>query len=242
METSLPQLEKVGYQVIDNFLSTDECQSLLESINGFREEHTLPEIRRETKGRALQYHVINGEQIRESLPGIWDLYNGAVNKLINESLGYPLAPLENTLAGVNVNLMSPNQSSYRWHYDRACVTSILYLNEVEGGETELYPNYRILLKKGRISGIQRALDRFIQIKPIMNTFGNFVQVLPKVGRLTMMRADRAWHSVRPVVGDQERVNIILSYDSPGTSFPMEEGLDTYLYTQNEQQSSDPNYG
>jgi len=236
------QLEQVGYQVVDNFLSVDDCRYLLESIAKFREEHTLLEIHRPTKGRALRYHVINGEQIEGSLPGIWDLYTGKVNELVNKSLGYPLGPLENTRAGVNVNLMRPNQSSYRWHYDRACVTSILYLNEVEGGETEFYPNYRILLKKGQISGVQRALDRFIHIKPIMNTFGNFVQVLPKAGRLIMMRADRAWHSVRPVVGDQERVNVILSYDFPGTPFPMEEGLDTYLYTQDKQQSFDPNYG
>lgn len=242
MEADLLQLDKVGYQIVDDFLSAEDCQSLLETINEFREGHTLPEIHRPTKGRSLRYHVINGEQIQGSLPGIWDLYTGQVNESVNESLGFPLEPLANTRAGVNVNLMRPNQSSYRWHYDRACVTSIIYLTEVEGGVTELYPNYRILLEKGKNSTLQRVLDKFIQIKPIMNTFGNFVQVSPKVGRLVMMRADRCWHSVRSVLGERERVNIILSYDYPGTEFPMEEGLDSYLYTQDEQQSADPNYG
>lgn len=242
MESDLFQLEKVGYQIVDNFLTADECQSLLETINGFREGHTLPEIHRPMKGRSLRYHVIQGEQIQESLPTIWDLYTGEVNKLVNESLGFPLEPLANTRAGVNVNLMRPNQSSYRWHYDRACVTSIIYLNEVEGGETELYPNYRLLLQKGKNTAVQRTLDSFIQIKPIMNTFGNMVRVSPQVGRLVMMRADRCWHSVRSVVGERERVNIILSYDFPGTEYSMEEGLDSYIYTQDEQQSTDPNYG
>ena len=242
MEADLLQLDKIGYQIVDDFLSAEECQSLLGTINEFREGHALPEIHRPTKGRSLRYHVINGEQIQGSLPGIWDLYTGQVNESVNESLGFPLEPLANTRAGVNVNLMRPNQSSYRWHYDRACVTSIIYLNEVEGGVTELYPNYRILLEKGKNSTLQRVLDKFIQIKPIMNTFGNFVQVSPKVGRLVMMRADRCWHSVRSVLGERERVNIILSYDYPGTEFPMEEGLDSYLYTQDKQQSADPNYG
>lgn len=73
-------------------------------------------------------------------------------------------------------------------------------------------------------------------------FGNLVRVSPKVGRLVMMRADRCWHSVRSVLGDRERVNIIASYDLPGTEFSTEEGLDSYLYTQEEQQSADPNYG
>jgi hypothetical protein len=236
------ELEKVGYQVVDNFLTEEQCRLLLDKIIDFRQHHTLPEVHRPTKGRSLRYHVIQGEQIQESLPGIWKLYTDEVNELVNASLGYPLAPLENVRAGVNINLMQPNQSSYRWHYDRACVTSVLYLNEVEGGETELYPNYRIMLQKGKFSTIQRGLDRLIQIKPVMNTFGNMVQVSPRVGRLVMMRADRAWHSVRPVLGDQERINVILSYDYPGTPFPMEEGLDSYIYTQDEQQSTDPNYG
>ncbi len=232
----------VGYQVVDDFLKKEQCRLLLDKISDFREHHTLPEIHRPMKGRSLRYHVINGEQIESSLPGIWDLYTGTVNELVNESLGFPLEPLANIRAGVNVNLMRPNQSSYRWHYDRACVTSIIYLNEVEGGDTELYPNYRLLLQKGKNTAIQQALDRFIQIKPIMNTFGNMVRVSPKVGRLVMMRADRCWHSVRSVLGDHERINIILSYDLPGTEFSMEEGLDSYLYTQEEQQSADPNYG
>jgi len=236
------ELEKVGYQIVDDFLTEDQCRLLLNRISDFREHNTLPEIYRPMKGRSLRYHVINGEQIQMSLPGIWELYTGEVNELVNKSLGFPLEPLANSRAGVNVNLMRPNQSSYRWHYDRACVTSIVYLNEVEGGETELYPNYRILLQKGKNTALQRTLDRFIQIKPIRNVFGNMVRASPKVGRLIMMRADRCWHSVRSVLGDQERINIILSYDFPGTEYPMEEGLDSYLYSKDEQRSTDPNYG
>jgi len=161
--------------------------------------------------------------------------------LVDKSLGFPLEPLANTRASVNVNLMRPKQSSYRWHYDRACVTSIIYLNEVEGGETEQYPNYHIMLRKGKNSAVQRALDRFLQIKPMLNAFDNRVRVSRKVGRLVMMIADRCWHSMHSVLGDRERINIILSYDFPGTEFPMEEGLDSYLNTQEKPRSADPNY-
>ena len=56
-----------------------------------------------------------------------------------------------------------------------------------------------------------------------------------------MRGDRCYHSVRGVTGDVERVNIIFSYDLPDAEFSMEEGLDSYLYTQEQQRSSDPNY-
>jgi len=241
MAKSESDLEKTGYQIVDDFLTMEQCQLLLTKISKFREEQPLPEIHRPMEGRSLRYHVIHGEMIRESLPQIWELYTGKVQQLVDRSLGLPLAPLENTLAGVNVNLMRPRQSSYRWHYDRACVTSIIYLNEVEGGETELYPNYRLLLRKGKVSAVQRTLDRIIQVKPILDVFGTMVRVSPKVGRLVMMRADRCWHSVRSVLGDRERINIILSYDFPGTQFPTEKGLDSYLYTQEKARSSDPNY-
>jgi hypothetical protein len=236
------ELLSTGYQVVDGFLTEGACAKLLGRIGRFRENHTLPEIHRPTKGRELRYHVIDGKQIQAELPSVWDLYTGKINRLIDRSIGDRLVPLENVRAGVNVNIMQPGQSSYRWHYDRTSLTSILYLNNVEGGETELYPNYRILLKNRRSMRLQRLLDRIIQARLIRNTFSRMVRVSPQTGRLVMMRGDRCWHSVRSVTGDQERINIILAYDAPGAVFPSEEGLDSYLYTQEEQRTADPNYG
>ena len=231
-------LKRAGYAVVDGFLSEADCQSLLAEISAFRGTHSLPEIHRPTKGRELRYHVIDGEQIRADLPGIWNIYTGKANEWVNGAMADALVPLDNVRAGVNVNLMQPGQSSYRWHYDRCRVTSILYLNQVEGGQTELYPNYRIRLGNG---GAQRLLDRLIRPPLIRDTFGEMVQVEPRVGRLVAMRGDRCYHSVRAVSGDRERINIVLSYDRPEATFPMEAGLDSYLYTQEKQRSSDPNY-
>lgn len=208
----------------------------------YRQNHPLPEIFRPARGRELRYQVIDGKQIQAELPAIWDLYTGKVNRQIDRATPQRLVPLENVRAGVNVNIMQPGQSSYRWHYDRTSLTSILYLNDVEGGETELYPNYRLLLKNRKNLRLQRMLDRLIQIKVLRDAFRQMIRIPPKAGRLVMMRGERCWHSVRPVGGDRERVNLILAYDSPGASFPAEEGLDAYLYTQEEQRSTDPNYG
>jgi hypothetical protein len=47
--------------------------------------------------------------------------------------------------------------------------------------------------------------------------------------------------VTAVEGNVDRINIILAYDVPGTEFGAEKNLDTYLYTQEETTSSDPNY-
>lgn len=242
MESNRTELERTGYQVIDDFLMPDNCSALLEAISIYRQSHTLPEIYRPARGRELRYQVIDGKQIQAELPAIWDLYIGKVNRQIDRATLGRLVPLENVRAGVNVNIMQPGQSSYRWHYDRTSVTSILYLNDVEGGETELYPNYRVLLKNRKNLRLQQMLDRLIQVSALRDAVRQMVRISPKAGRLVMMRGDRCWHSVRSVGGDRERINLILAYDRPGAAFPAEEGLDAYLYTQDEQRSADPNYG
>ncbi len=240
MNTS--SFESSGYQVIDDYLGREECDELLELIASYRQHHDLPEIYRPMRHRSLRYYVIDGEQIKEHLSKIWKLYQGVINESVNKVTNSPFVPLVNTRVGVNVNIMSPGLSEYRWHYDRNSITAILYLNKVEGGETELYPNYRILLKNGNHTRIQRMLDRSLQAGIIRGVFGKKSVIKPHPGRLTVMRGDRCWHSVGPVHGTQERVNIILAYDVPGAQFPMETGLDAYLYTQETPTSSDPNYG
>ena len=160
---SQPILESTGHLLIDDFMGQEECRTLLGHIGDYRKHRGLLEINRPMKGRSLRYSVIDGEEIQANLPSIWELYRGPANDLVNELFGDSLEPLQNTKAGVNVNVMPPGRSEYRWHYDRTAVTAILYLNRVEGGETELYPNYRILLKGNKQhSRLQLTLDRCLQ--------------------------------------------------------------------------------
>jgi hypothetical protein len=154
-------LELAGYVVTDEFLSADDCRRLLGQIDDYRSATDLPEIHRATRGRDLRYLVIDGHQIREELPDIWDLYTGSVQARMSEVAGEEMFPLHNERAGVNVNVMEPGNSEYRWHYDRTPVTAVLYLNAVEGGATELYPGLRILLSDQRRARTQRALDRMV---------------------------------------------------------------------------------
>jgi hypothetical protein len=117
----------------------------------------------------------------------------------------------------------------------------LYLNDVAGGETECYANYRMSLGNARFSKFQRVLDMVLQPEPIRKIFGRHRVIAPKAGRLLVMRGDRCLHSVRPVTGGDERINIIMSYDLPGTRFSVDERLDGYLYSREKAHGSDPNY-
>jgi hypothetical protein len=214
----------------------------LAHIGEYRQRNELTEIHRPMKGRPLRYFVITGDQITAALPEIRALYQDQIYTEMKALSGEDIVPLDNRQVGVNVNIMPPDGSSYRWHYDRCSVTAILYLNQVEGGHTEFYPNYRILLKPGANPRLQQGLDSLLNFAPLRGLARRMCKVEPQAGRLVVMRGNRCWHSVQPVRGRQDRINIIFSYDARDAVFPMEAGLDKYLYTDKEAAAGDPNYG
>lgn len=228
-----------GLKLIDDYLTADECTALLGSIAAYRSKHDDVQVDRGGGERPLRYSVIDGVQVKEYLPDVSGLY-AQVNELVNEISGSDLVPLENERVGCNVNIMGAG-NTYRWHYDRNAVTAILYLNDVAGGETECYANYRISLGNARFSKFQRMLDGALQPEPVRKIFGRHRMISPKAGRLLVMRGDRCLHSVRPVTGDDQRINIVMSYDLPGARFPVDKKLDGYLYSRENTDNSDPNY-
>jgi hypothetical protein len=114
----------------------------------------------------------------------------------------------------------------------------LYLNEVVGGEIEIFPRYRLYLKN-KYPSLQKWLDQVWMWGVMKKLFGRKVTVKPQPGRMVLMMGNRSLHSVRPVESEQKRINIVLSFDRPDArSFNAE--LDTYLYT-TQSISTDPNY-
>jgi hypothetical protein len=227
-----------AYAVQDGFLTEAQIGQFLQMITQFRASHTLPTIHRAVQGRALRYTVIDGKNIEQHLPEIAQLYRD-VSAFVQEVSDKQMTMLENTTIGVNINIMLGGDS-YRWHYERNAVTVVLYLNRVEGGALELYPNYRILLPRNAPSFLQKWLDRFLQIFLVRSLFSRKQSIAPFPGRMLLMYGRTCLHSVSPVTGEQERVSLVLSYDVPHASFLENSKLDTYLYTR-ESISSDPNY-
>ena len=233
------ELEKTGYVVLNAFLDVDECQAILKLIDSFRKQHTLSKINRPCKERSLKYWVINGTQISEHLPDVWRLYQN-VNCVVNNIGVRNLAPLKDQLPAVNINIMNPG-GEYRWHYDRNAVTALLYLNEVENGELELYPNYRVRISKSKFSSRQKHLDTLLKSKIVRNTLSQKISIKPCPGMMVIMRGDRCLHSVSPLKGEQERMNIVMAYDTSEAQFPIETELNSYLYTNQVAIPQDANY-
>lgn len=232
------EYQKNGFLVKDGFLSASQCQEYLRTIEQFREHSVLEEIHREVKGRPLHYFVIDGYQIEGEVTEIFELHQ-ALLPVVSELCGEQMVPLQNKKASINVNI-TPKGGSYRWHYDRNAVTVLVYLNDVEGGEIEFYPNYRLYLKGKGPTWLQRWLDSLLALDFVRRLFGRHVIVHPQAGRMVVIQGVRCLHSVRAVTSDQERINIVSSYDTPDAHLANNKELDTYLYTQRKT-ATDPNY-
>jgi len=231
----MPSLLRDGAEIRENYLSAAQCEALLRDVESYKAAHELPLIERVDAGRSLRYRVIDGDRILHSLPRVVSLYRDVL--ALVRQLEPQLEPLSNQTAGLNVNFTPPG-GEYRWHYDRNSVTAILFLNSVQGGQTEMYPHYRLHLGKWKDTSIQRFCDSALR------RFSRFVRPLvvdPAPGRMILMRGDRCLHSVRRVEGSAERVSVIMSFDPPGRVFLSEGDLDSYLYSRNASPNRDPNY-
>jgi len=225
--------------VFDGFLPIADCDALLQCVAQYRNTRQLPVIHRKQRGRSLHYMVIDGAAIQQHFPQLAKL-NTQINSLVNRLNGQELEPLSNRSARININI-TPPAGEYRWHYDRNRVTAILYLNEVAGGETEMFPNYRLYLGRSKHTHLQRWLDSLLMKKPILWLFGKKLTIAPRKGMLIVMQGDRCLHSVRRVEGVEDRINIIMTFDLPGAVFPVEKDLDSYLYSKTSTPAFDPNY-
>jgi hypothetical protein len=232
-------LRRCGIEIVPGFLTPAACATLLAAVAAYRATREPPLVERPQAGRSLRYRVIDGDEIHAHLPRFERLY-ADVHARVVERVGPSLVPLANRAASVNVNITPPG-GEYRWHYDRNALTAIVYLNRVEGGETECHPDYRLHLGRFKTGAAQRWLDRLLLCGPVRRRFGRLCVVAPEPGLLLLMRGDRCLHSVRPVAGEIERVNVIMTFDRPGARFPQQRDLDPYLYTTSAGPAFDPNY-
>jgi hypothetical protein len=229
---------KKGMALEPNFLSPEECEKYCQSVLALDRSKGLPLIERQVRERSLRYKVVDGLRIAEALPEIDDL-SRRVEEALERICGPGLVPIDDFVAARNINVTPPG-GEYRWHYDRNAATAIIYLNEVPGGQTEIFPNFRLLIRDGRYQRIQRRLDDVIRLRIVRRLFGHQRLVQPRQGTLVIMRGNTTLHSVRAVLGTEDRIAVVLAYDFPGQDH-RRSALNDYLYTSASPVERDPNY-
>jgi hypothetical protein len=217
-------LSTSGPAILSDFLDPGECAALLAAIDDYRQHHTLPVVNRPHASRPLRYQVIDGHGFPEAVPHA-DRLLARVHQQVEKAFGPPLVLIDDVRAACNINVTPPG-GAYRWHYDRNRVTALLYLNQVAGGETDLYPNYRLAAPNH--ARVQRALDGILLTGPARRLIGRVHTIAPAPGTLVVIRGDRTLHSVRPVTGSRDRINLVIAYDRPGSTH-QRPALDQYLY-------------
>jgi hypothetical protein len=229
---------KEGVAIQPTFLSAEECEKHCQSVLTLDRSGGLPLIERRVRERSLRYKIVDGLKIANAIPDIEDVTR-RVAEALERICGPGLALIEDSLAARNVNVTPPG-GEYRWHYDRNAATAIIYLNEVPGGETEIFPNYRMLFRDGRYQRIQRWLDDIVRLRIVRRLFGHQRLVVPRQGMLLIMRGSSSLHSVRAVLGTEDRIAMVLAYDYPDHD-ERRTALNSYLYTSAPLIEGDPNY-
>ncbi len=229
---------KEGVVLQPDFLSAQECEKYCQSVLALDRASGLPLIERRVRERSLRYKVVDGLIIARALPDI-EYLTRRVEEVLERVCGPGLLPIDDPVAARNVNVTPPG-GEYRWHYDRNAATAIIYLNEVPGGETEIFPNFRLLLRDGRHPRIQRWLDDIVRLRLVRRLFGHQMLVAPHQGTLLIMRGNTTLHSVRAVLGTEDRIAVVLAYDYPGAA-SRRSALNDYLYTSAPPSEGDPNY-
>lgn len=223
-----------GYVVVPDFADT---AALLDAVERYAAERDLPVVNRPHGDRPLRYQVIDGHHIARHLPALVALASRV--RCTAEALAEgELVPLADTAAALNVNITPPG-GSYRWHYDRNPVTAVLYLNDVVGGELQLYPRHRLFLGRGR-GRLQRVADRLWRTRAVLRAIGRRVSVEPRPGLLVVMRGDRCLHNVAPMGGVRPRICVVMAFAEAERHQQRNLALDTYLYSTGAA-ADDPNY-
>ena len=229
---------KKGVALQPNFLSAEECEKYCQSVLSLDRSKGLPLIERQVRERSLRYKVVDGLRVTEAIPEIDDLTK-RVEEALDRTCGPGLLPIDDVVAARNINVTPPG-GEYRWHYDRNAATAIIYLNEVPGGETEIFPNFRLLFRGGRYLRLQRRLDSMLRLRAVRRLFGHRRLVEPHQGTLLIIRGNKTLHSVREVLGTEDRIAVVLAYDFPGQG-NQRKALNSYLYSSAAPREGDPNY-
>jgi 2OG-Fe(II) oxygenase superfamily len=216
-----------GVEMIPAFLSPTDCSGLLSAVDSYCEIHTVPLIVRPQRHRSLEYQVIDGEHFHSVFANATDLLS-QVRARVQQLCGCELTFIDDSRAACNVNITPPG-GQYIWHYDRNLVTAVIYLNEVSGGETELYPNRRVLFPGSSLAALQPVVDKLILSVTARTRIRGPMTVTPTTGAMLVLRGNRTPHSVRPVLGGQRRVTMVLAFDQPDAR-NTRPALDEFLYT------------
>ena len=229
-EESRKELEKKGVVTLHNFLTSEAVKELVHEAKSqsglayftnsthnvyltpkneaFSSEHVFNRQLTSSKG------CITTDQIPESskLKKLYcsDIFKKFICKVADEKELYEYA---DPLSSINVHYAADGQE-LNWHFDNSKFAITLLLQAPKsGGHFEYVSNLRNAEKNEmNFEGVEAVLDGKTKI--------NRLDTRP--GTLILFRGQNSIHRVTPTEGDQERILVVLAYNSqPGISLSEE---------------------
>lgn len=162
----------------------------------------------------LRYSVVTGDVLKARWQELFDAYSGNewkawIKAITGEDQIFISAHLE---SAININVLAQKGDVYRWHFDAAAYTLLLYLSDSDiedGGALEFYPNVR--QEMGKI------LDR-----------GEKVIYVPKAGDAALMDGTSCYHRVAPILRSHIRISVPMVFPCTSTHL-RPSALDSGLY-------------
>jgi hypothetical protein len=208
-------------------LSSDECADILATLERNRDKFI--DVSVDTLIATQKFLTINGSELEEMVPIVPRLTQDLC-AFVSSLEGRPMAPLENKNVGLSLNLTPPG-GVLSWHYDRNLVTCVVHLNEVNGGEFEVYPRYRVRVRDNH-TGVRRTLQRLFDAamrpEPVRRLLGRKEIIRPRIGQAIVMNST-CLHQVASVSGTTSRGAIIFCFDEVGKVFSKEDTKNYYGY-------------
>ena len=245
IETLRAEFQEKGYAVIDDYLSSSEVQQILQSIEDYRATgHEVIQVDQKSLIRTQVFKTIVGDDCDRHVALFGDLWRNRILALSKDLSGVDLVPINDSAIGLNCNI-TERSGVLSFHYDRNEVTGVLYLQECNGGALECYPHFRFLLPH-RYSWPVKQLQRVFHVlwrTPVALWLARKRRefILPKAGRLVVMRGPLALHRVQPVEEGPNRIAGVFCYDRPEVKWEQWNSKDNYVVLSKKQHKAQSRY-
>jgi hypothetical protein len=191
------------YRHVPGFLSAADLSRLNRLIEDH--DHLFTEVQGRG-GLGPRYRVIDGDQIRDSLPEVEALGDRRVRPLAEDFAGHALRPLGSSKRAMRVQAYEQREHGFRWHLDGHAYVVLVTLKNTNDGQTQF---------------ISPGLTRFLRfllypLYAVPQVFSIFPRraVTAQAGDLLAMRGARAIHRGVTLSDHGERTLIAYTFDPP----------------------------
>ena len=197
-----PEFAREAFVIGHGALSSERARELREKALDLVGRHAR-RIDQRSEEHILRYRVVTGDAICAEWPELFALYESPalrawVAAVVGADAVFNSCHLR---SAININALGEPGEVYRWHFDVAGFTLLLYLTDSrdeDGGALELRPRDEV------------------------------TTLLPTAGTVVLMDGTRCLHRASPILRRHQRISIPMVF-TPQPDHDRPAGLDDYLY-------------